>query len=104
MSITDPRLDRASLDPYAGSLGLDALQRRDEAALQQVAELDALRGTAAPAAPARDAGEDALMAPAWDAGQPRTFAAQAGFAAELAALPLTDAADRAVDAIVRALA
>lgn len=105
MSITDPRLDRSTLDPLGGRVGLDDLRRGGEDRQPQTAplEAEALRlPDFAPAAPARDPGEELLSAPAWDgvAIGGRQLAGDAGLVSRLSALPLSDAADHAADAVL----
>ena len=101
----DTRFNLTGLDRLGGQ-ALDDLRRqsgpaRDEGAQGLQAELaDAGR------LPATDAGEDVLMAAAWSGiGEgARLLAGDPGFEAELGSMPLSDAADRAADAILGALA
>ncbi len=108
MSITDPRLDRSTLDPLGGRVGLDDLRRGNEDRQPQSAllEAEALRlPDVAPAAPVRDPGEGVLAAPAWDgvAVGGRLLAGDSGLVSRLSALPLSDAADHAADAVLTGL-
>lgn len=96
---SDPHLNVTGLDRLGGQGALDDLQR------QQAPEAarEALR--ADPAA-AVDPGEQVLAAGAWDGVDPgaRLLAGDLGFENGLGALDLSQAADRATDAILDALA
>ncbi len=101
----DTRLNLTGLDRIGGQ-ALDDLRRQPGAD-----QGEGLRGLQAETpdgghAPQADAGEDILMAAAWsgiDEGG-RLLAGDPAFETELGAMPLSDAADRAADAILGALA
>lgn len=100
----DPRLDRPGLDALGGT-SLDGLRGREQPASHEELALRVAEPLPeAPLAPALDAGEDVLNAPAWEAGATRMLAADAALARSLGALDLAQAADRAADAVLDALA
>lgn len=97
---SDPHLNVTGLDRLGGQAALDDLQRQQ--APQQAREV----AREAPQAPAVDPGEQLLAASAWDGVGPgaRLLGGDLGFENDLGALDLSQAADRATDAILDALA
>jgi len=108
-SITpDPTLNRAGLESLSGQVSLDDLRRQQgfdaPQAGSEVAEVAYAPLADSPAT--ADAGEAVLNASAWD-GIPegaRALAGDMAFENGLSALPLGDAADQGVDAVISAFA
>jgi hypothetical protein len=104
----DTRLNLTGLDRLGGQALDDPRRQSGTASGEGVHGPHGLPVAAADAghAPATDAGEDVLVAAAWagigEGG--RLLAGDSAFEAELGAMPLSDAADRAADAILGALA
>ncbi|HEY4531383.1 MAG TPA: hypothetical protein VIG97_13845 [Luteimonas sp.] len=81
---------------------LDDLRRQQGGDVQEVQDARRLaEAEAAPVAPA-DAGERVLAAPAWEAAGLRMLAGDPGLETRLGALPLAQAAENAVDAVLDA--
>ncbi|WP_407353241.1 hypothetical protein [Luteimonas sp. R10] len=101
---SDPHLNVTGLDRLGGQAALDDLQRQQGP--QQAREVAREVAREAPQAPAVDPGEQLLAAGAWDGVGPgaRLLGGDLGFENDLGALDLSQAADRATDAILDALA
>jgi len=83
---------------------LDDLRRQQGGdALEVLGTPTAAEAEATPVALA-DAGERVLAAPAWEASGPRMLAGDLGLEARLGGLPLAQAAETAVDAVLDAFA
>lgn len=80
----------------------------DDLRRQQGGDAHGVEGTspageaAAPPAPVADAGERVLSAPAWDSAGIRMLAGDASLVGRLGNLPLAEAAESAVDAVLDA--
>lgn len=100
----DTRLNLTSLDRLGGQ-ALDDLRRQPGAGAAEALEGPLAQPADADQGPSLDAGENLLMAAAWTgiADGARLLAGDLGFEAELGAMPLSEAADRAADAILGAL-
>lgn len=99
---SDPHLHVTGLDRLGGRGALDDLQRQPASQAPE-ATREALRTEPTVAT---DAGEQILAASAWDGVEAgaRLLAGDLGFENGLGALELSQAADRATDAILDALA
>src|SRR5690606_27353340 len=104
----DPRLGLASgLDRIGGPLDdprrpLEDRARRSGGAAAGVRSGDPA-AEAAPAAPLLDAGERILAAPAWEGAAGRLLPGDSALEGRLGTLPLAQAAESAVDAVLDAL-
>jgi len=97
----DPRLGLASgLDRIGGPL--DDLRRPSGGAAEGV-QSGHPAAEAAPAAPLLDAGERILAAPAWEGAAGRLLPGDSALEGRLGTLPLAQAAESAVDAVLDAL-
>ncbi|NZA25517.1 hypothetical protein H0E84_03905 [Luteimonas sp. SJ-92] len=101
---SDPHLNVTGLGRLDGQVALDDLQRQHGPQPQRAP--DTAREAPATAAPAIDAGERVLGTAAWEGFGPgtRMLAGDLGFESALGGLELAQAADRATDAILDALA
>ncbi len=105
MSITGPD-SRINVAPGLHRIDgpLDDLRRQQGGDAQQV--IDAAQAPEADVAraPLADAGEYMLNAPAWQSGEERLLAGDLALESSLGNLPLAQAAEQAVDAVLDAFA
>lgn len=102
--LTDTTLARAGLEPLGGQGSVDSLRARDQgfAGLEFDASLDGDRTGGAQ--PLTDSGEDVLNASAWDdTSGVRMLDGDTALESSLGAMPLSEAADSAADAVFSAL-
>jgi hypothetical protein len=105
MSITGPdsRINVASGLQRIDS-PLDDVRRQQGGDAHEVQGSAPAREADVARAPLADAGEYVLNAPAWEAGEERMLAGDLALESSLGAMPLAQAAEQAVDAVLDAFA
>jgi hypothetical protein len=105
MSITGPD-SRINVAPGLHRIDgpLDDLRRQQGGDAHQVADTALAREADVARAPLVDAGESMLNAPAWESGSERMLAGDLALESSLGSLPLGQAAEQAVDAVLDAFA